>query len=299
MKDPREIFKKLIKTRIDLDVDEGTYDFTNAPISEKLKGDGIEVSANEIERIEGYAGNSPYLSYEGNLVILHISDTQKPKDYLSNNELIRDGKDKQPKFHFSACSTLKKMLAKGRYDRYVYSRKESGLFKVQAREMNGKQHQLDDIKLYVCRNCLRKTNYHQYKEIPKKQKEQKTKIVKEFNIGEFLEEIEGAYAPITRLPRYAENTAPSNVYTKDWGEISTRTREKAGWRCSVCEVDMHQKKSGLHVHHKNRHKHDNSRGNLQVLCCLCHKKEHPVTMGCCPKDVSDFIHSNRPSADPA
>ena len=135
-----------------------------------------------------------------------------------------------------------------------------------------------------------KTNYHQYKEASK---EQKTKIVKEFNIGEFLEEIEGAYAPITRLPRYAENTAPSNVYTKDWGEISTRTREKAGWRCSVCGVDMHQKKSGLHVHHKNGRKNDNSRGNLQVLCCLCHKNIEHQTMRC-PKDASDFIRRNRP-----
>ena len=295
-KNPREHSKGLIKIREKLGIDEGTYNFRNDHILIELEGDGIEVSANEIERIEGYAGNSPYLSYEGNLVILYISDTQKPKDYLSSNELIRDGKDKQPKFHFSECFTLTNMLAEGRYDRYVYSRKESGLFKVQARERDGKQHQLDDIKLYVCRNCLRKTNYHQYREAPK---EQRTKIVREFNIGEFLEEIEGAYAPITRLPRYAENTAPINDYTKDWGEISIRTREKAGWRCSVCEVDMHQKKSGLHVHHKNRHKHDNSRGNLQVLCCLCHKKEHPVTMGCCPKDVSDFIHSNRPSADPA
>ena len=289
MKNPREIFKELIKIREDLGIDEGTYDFTNDRILIDLEGDGIKVSANE----ERYAGNSPYLSYEGNLVILHISDTQKPKDYLSNNELIRPKGDKQPKFHFSEdCTTLINMRKEGRYDRYVYSRKKSGLFRVQAKEEDGEQHWLDDIKLYVCRNCLKKTNYHQYK----KQKEQRTKIVKEFNIGEFLEEIEGAYAPITHLPRDAENTAPLNDYTKDWGEISRRKREKAGWRCSVCEVDMHQKKIGLHVHHKNRRRNDNSRGNLQVLCYLCHKKEHPVTMGCCPKDVNDFIHRNRPKS---
>ena len=288
MKDPREPSKGLIEIRIGRGVDEGTDDFTNDP----LGGDGIEVSANEIGR-GPYPGG--YLSYKGNLVILHISDIRKPKDYLSNNELIRDGKDKQPKFHFVECTTLGKMLAKGRYDRYVYSRKKRGSsnsFKVQARERGGKQYWLNDIRLYVCRNCLEKTNYHQYREASK---EQGTKIVKEFNIGEFLEEIEGAYAPITRLPEYAENTALLNDYTDDWPEISRRKREEARWHCSVCGVDMHQKKDGLHVHHKNRCKNDNSRGNLQVLCCLCHKDiKHPTMR--CPKDASDFIHRNRPKS---
>ena len=273
MKDPRQNFTKLI-----------------APSKEKLEGDGIEISTNEIEKS---AGSSPYLSYTGNLVILYISDTQKPKDYLSNNELIIDGKDKQPKFHFSACSTLTNICEESHHDRYVYSRKKSGLFKVQAKEEDGEQHWLDDIKLYVCRKCLEKTNYHQYN---KASEEQKTKIVKEFDIRKLLEETEGAYAPITSLPRYAEKAAPLNDYTDDWPEISRRIKEEAGWRCSVCGVDMHQKKSGLHVHHKNGRKNGNSRGNLQVLCCLCHKNiEHHATMRC-PKDVSDFIHRNRPKS---
>ena len=290
MKDPREPSKGLIEIREKLGIDEGTSNFRNDSILKELEGDGIEVSANEIE----LSPDGNHLIYKGNLVILYISDTRKPKDYLSNNELIRDGEDKQPKFHFSACSTLANMHAVGRYDRYVSSRNKSGLFKVQARERDGKQYWLNDIRLYVCRNCLEKTNYHQYKEIPKKQKEPKTKIVKEFNIGEFLEEIEGAYAPITRLPEYAENTALLNDYTDDWPKIKKRTKKEAGWHCSVCGVDMHQKNSGLHVHHKNRHKNDNSRGNLQVLCCLCHKIKHPTMH--CPKDVSDFIRRNRPKS---
>ena len=59
--------------------------------------------------------------------------------------------------------------------------------------------------------CLEKTNYHQYN---KASEETENKIVKEFDIRKLLEETEGAYAPITSLPRYAEKAAPLNDYTR-------------------------------------------------------------------------------------
>ena len=36
------------------------------------------------------------------------------------------------------------MRKEGRYDRYVYSRKKSGLFRVQAKEEDGEQHWLEE-----------------------------------------------------------------------------------------------------------------------------------------------------------
>lgn len=50
-----------------------------------------------------------------------------------------------------------------------------------------------------------------------------------------------------------------------------RIVDEAG-KCEACGHDGSQSRLG--VHHKDRDKHNQERGNLQVLCHACHMKEH-------------------------
>ena len=100
-------------------------------------------------------------------------DPHRPADYLLDPRLIRLNADKQPKFHFNWCDVLEGMLEKKRYDqRYHQARSRDGLFTVHAREEGGgRSYKLDKrVKLYVCRKCLWKKNYHGYKEANREQK---------------------------------------------------------------------------------------------------------------------------------
>ena len=80
----------------------------------------------------------------------------------------------------------------------------------------------------------------------------------------------------------------------DFPEISRQVRESVNWSCSECKVDMLKMKKGLHVHHINGLKYDNSKNNLKVLCALCHQNidEFHKTMHV-PKEVERFINKNR------
>ena len=288
--------EKLIELRKKLGLEEGKHDFGNQSILKKLEGDGIEIPANEIiNKIRIADGYESFLADDKeNLVIVHISDTKKNEIYLKDSSLERPPYgDKGPKFHFIWCSTLEQMVRGNRYEKYVLSRKKDGLFTVQANGYRNKR--LENVKLFVCRNCLKQSYYNKYNWSPK---EQKTNIVKNFDIGKYIKETEKdikekgtTFRPIRKIPEYTSENVPSNDYSDDWHEISQRLKAENNYRCSRCGADMNQKPEGLHVHHKNMLRFDNSRQNLEVLCALCHKEHHP-TMYVRP-DIKYFIIAAR------
>ena len=61
-------------------------------------------------------------------------------------------------------------------------------------------------------------------------------------------------------------------YTRDWRQVSSRTRTERGYKCEQCKVEIIQPKyyRYIQVHHLSGDKTDNRRENLQCLCCLCH-----------------------------
>ena len=300
MDDPREIFRELIELEYPLETwgdliklreDKGLNkgDFVNDPISKQLlkqlEEEGVEIFLDELERHDNGA-----LSLDGKSVIIHISDTQKLAFYLRDKRLKIKGEDKYPKFHFNWCSTVQDMEEKGRFERYVATRKRNGLFRVQAEDKPGF---LEDIKLFVCRNCLKAINHEQYNQVSS---DERTKIVEKFDIGEFLEKRDRNLNPIKRIPRYFDTNVPESGYTKEFRKKCEILKEQSNWHCSNCGVDMTEKPEGLHCHHEDGATYNNARRNLKILCALCHKNidgAHKAAVHV-SKDIEDYIVDNRP-----
>jgi len=265
------------------------------PFSEikiNLEREGIEVSREDIVAV------GPYLTYKGDvLAILYIYDS-----FYGYDELISESVEKRaPKFHFTWCQTLETMEKKGRFSRYILSRNKHNKFKVQAKEREpdqickfGNVHEMKDVTLYSCKNCLDELSYRGYSTLAW-DRESKNNAVLAFNINEFIEENEGTLDTM-RFYRaeYTDRNVPIMDYTNNFPEISRQLRERSNWVCSACNVSMKECKGGLHVHHKNGVKSDNRSDNLQVLCALCHKNiDQFHTRMFVSKSIENFILRNR------
>ena len=255
----------------------------------ELETVGIEIEEGDIQSI------GPYLTYRGeHLAIVYILNSWSPSSDLQNNDPTK----KTPRFHITWCEKLDDMKQIGQFDRYVLSRSRSNLFRVEAFERDpdvvrklGERHMLDNIRLFPCRYCL---NAMRYRGFSSRQREhQKLKQVKDFAISQFLEENDGILTVMKHLPTTLAENARGGGYTKDFPEKSRKLREQAGWTCSECKIDMRGMKRGLHVHHINGVKSDDSISNLKVLCALCHQKYHknmPIN-----PDIERYIQLHRPN----
>lgn len=69
-------------------------------------------------------------------------------------------------------------------------------------------------------------------------------------------------------------------YPKNWKEIATAIKEKAGWKCERCRVPDSGKPDGncLTVHHLVPDKSLCEDWNLAALCQRCHLKLQKVNM---------------------
>jgi hypothetical protein len=68
------------------------------------------------------------------------------------------------------------------------------------------------------------------------------------------------------------DSPPAADYPDNWTEISDQMKSTREWRCEICR--FHSYSGLIQTHHINRDKADNQRSNLQVLCAVCHGKEH-------------------------
>lgn len=295
-------FFRLKELRERIGASEGNESFSERldPIEQiviQLEEGEIQVERDQI------VSHGPFLLYEGKiLAILYIYDYRATQE-----DLLSESVDKKaPKFHFSWCRTLNDMDKKGKFARYIFSRKKINRFKVQATERDpvmikklGEHHEMEDVLLFACKNCLNETGYKGYNK--DMSASDKNKMVESFKIDEFISENEATvttsrfYLESQRV-KLSDETVQPMVYSDDFPELSRRLREENSWTCSKCKVDMSRMKAGLHTHHKNGVKSDNSRSNLQVLCALCHQgiDEFHKKMHVSSKH-SSFILSNRPS----
>lgn len=198
------------------------------------------------------------ITYKGREIILYIRDQPQ---YFGE-------KQTEYKFHVVGCATLKTMQNQGRADKYVISRRTSGIFKVNRIVDN---HAVEtEEKLHVCKNCLQKLNWQGYRQATA---EEKDFICENFSIAEFFEFVNhDNERNFSWTPKHTAETARKSVYPPNWKEISRRLKEERNFICEECHKKFASE--NLHVHHKNGIKSDCSRANLEVLCLECHQKKH-------------------------
>lgn len=214
---------------------------------------GVEISLSALEPVGGV------LSIQGMQVLLYIPDQGG-----SIESVLKDG-SKGKKFHVANCSTLHKMRAINRIERYIVTNDLSGNFNVHGSNYRIKNE--GTAKLVVCKNCLNHTNYKGYKN-GSYPGPTKGKIFKEFNLSEFFARHSTLF---DHTPTQLEQTLVG--YSEDWTEVSQKYRSSKNYCCEQCKADFSEHNYLLHSHHINGVKRDNSDANLQALCADCHRKQ--------------------------
>lgn len=215
------------------------------------------------------AGDGDTIVFEGRRVFLYIREFRT--DAASFDEASAEPQ-KLRKFHIAWCETLQGMKDKGKFERYVVSTKADAPFGIALR-MPDDSWQRGYANLAVCRNCLKHVNWEGYEAA---RHAEKKRIVQAFSRRRFL-----ATAPthFAALPSRYDTDPFALGYAPDWAERSRRYRESRNWRCEACGVDCSGNRNLLDTHHRNSVTSDNTAGNLQALCKLCHAKEHRTAAG--------------------
>lgn len=212
----------------------------------RLSPIGIDISSDEI-------GTNPdgTLTYKGSRVTVHIRDVQEFR-----------GTHHPPRFHVSNCRTLAEMRARGRFERYVVSDRDDGMFYIRI-----DSGPLRETRLSVCQNCLDKLSWGGFS----KDHEQSIRhsAVSSFSLKSFFSRY--PRTPISTLPSHTPETAPINDYPTNWEQISSEMRRQLRFTCQECGLQLGEgRKQYLHIHHVNGLKYDTNPDNLRCLCLQCH-----------------------------
>ena len=225
-----------------------------------FEGD-IEVGSGDV----GGAGG--ILTYEDVQVLLYIKDTRHTENHIATNP------HESKKFHIAWCEVLERMLERGRFNRYVVTRRDTGLFKVDVRinEFSREQYETE-AKLLVCQSCLKFLNYQDFETL--EERDQRRKAVERFDIGAFLKEYENIVRYLT-LPQQTDENTPVANYDAAFTRMSQSIKMEQNFRCKNCGVDLRQHRWLLHCHHIDHNRTNNNSTNLIAICAYCHQKEHP------------------------
>jgi len=166
------------------------------------------------------------------------------------------------KYHIYKCKTISEMFNLGRKHRYKVNSRDDGTFFFTFTDFRGRViKRVENQKLNVCKNCLRKYLNRYPTDID----------VKNFNLKEFHRKNMGFFDFDTSELEKGESATP-NVYSKNWNIISKKIKEKRGYICENCgfRPSNSYEKKFIHTHHINGNKQNNFEDNLRVLCIKCH-----------------------------
>ena len=218
---------------------------------------GVEIYADDPD----FKHTDKGLFYEGKRVILYIRDQViYSQDWTG-----------EFKYHLVWCTTLKTKYKYNSFSRYVVSNNKNGIFKINYIENNKIVKTDDEAKLNVCKHCLKKLNWKDYKRAVEKEKDF---IYKNFSLKEFFQKYnDDNSGEINVIPVDTDKTAPLNLYPDNWREISNQQKRLKDYTCEKCGRKFKDSR-GLHTHHIDKIKSNIMPSNLQVLCPECHQEMH-------------------------
>lgn len=219
----------------------------------------VSFTVNSLEELTeniGYRSDKILIDKKDNsVVVLYIKDHRRSGHELQNDPSLGN------KIHLTWCQTLEMMTRKDSFDKYVATKRTSGLFEVEYHSYYGNESGTVDIPLHVCTHCLRALKID-------------TREKGRYDFVKHLERYSDT-PMFKKATRYTDLTAPENNYPHNWDEVSHQFRKIKNWKCEDCGVDLKNHPSLLDTHHRNGLKHDITPKNLQALCKVCHKKRHP------------------------
>ena len=229
--------------------------FTLAEL-EQLATEGKDVAIEDVVVLKDGT-----FSYKNNLVVVYIRDIQKFQNWVS-------------RFHIADCKTLQRQQQLNGLAHYVVTTRNDGSFVVDVIGNDG-QVTRKTMKLNVCQNCLDKLRFGEFSLFLPRQR--RMMIVSRFEIQRFFARFPRSL--LSARPAGDADTAPIYNYSANFDDVSTRVRERRGWKCECCRRDFSPPtdRKYLHVHHRNGIKNENHDGNLQALCLGCHADEPAAT----------------------
>ena len=225
---------------------------TREELDKLTSGTGVDVSLGDLTTLPDGT-----FELKGEQVVIYIRDID---DYGRGT----DG----PRFHVKTCKTIIRMRDVGRMTRYVAASEPEGVFVVNVRHSFGARQERRPLK--VCWNCLNEINYDNF---ARRSLDGKKSIVARCTPAQFFERHP---RPLhSHLPARGADTAPLNVYSPNFPEISRSMKDRSGWRCEGCMADLSEpsRRKYLNVHHRDGDRTNDSPSNLKVLCVACHGEE--------------------------
>src|SRR5438105_4185565 len=111
---------------------------------ERLSKEGIEIPLDEVRVLKDGT-----LAYKNQRVVVYIRDVKQYRHVVP-------GEQDLPRFHISHCDKLQEMRANNRYQRYVVSTRESGIFQINLKAQTSSRFEAREERLRVCQFCLAK-----------------------------------------------------------------------------------------------------------------------------------------------